>query len=696
MKLNFRIKTKEESNFVKSPEELDFSDVDLFGQEGYDASNLIQNKIKIPSSFIVTSAAFDHFLTYNNIVTGVAKLLKEVKPFNRDTAEHAAHEIKKIFDATVFPEEIIIPIQEKYSQLSESTETPLIKLIPSHIIPDEYLSQKDKNFKEITVSGIDEILTNIKEIWMNLFSAQSLEVRANKYYQGPISSGILIQKNIKNELSIKAYNQSSDLGDKRFIDIKCVYGLKYNESFFEENCDMYRISREENMIINTYVNEQKTMYIFDRQMTRGNYVKQANVSSAWVNIKKLDDQKIEEVMRIVKTLEKIYDAELEIEIALEGGELFVENIIEHKIEISEDENITVQAAPAPVVEVKKAWRAQELPQKTTEVKSSDKKMTKSRISELAKEIIEVTKNATSELKNFEPDLNFLKKEERDISHIVEKMPETKIDSTKMIFLNISNFRSEYLNASKNFDGGFLNATELVLNHNKLPEELLETPSELKRLIGDFNTDISLAAKNLSNKPLIYQFSSIGSFERKLLNVVEKKYKYDHDERFLEIPETLAIETIAVRKSRVEDGNKNIWVSIPFLRSKKNLQDIVKIIHLQGLQRSKSFKILLEIVSPMAFFSFDENDFEGFDGVIFNLDKIAKIGNYKSTVRESDYVGIIELIEKFIKKYKMDDYLISLNIPQGEKILKKIDSLKFTGIILNSLPDKNLIDELSDL
>src|SRR5690606_725355 len=107
MKLNFTIKTKEEvTNYVKFPDEIDFAEVDLFGQEGYDASNLIQGGVKIPPTFIVTSAAFDQFLTFNNIVTSMAKLLKEVKPFDRETAEHVSHEIKKIFETAVFPDDI--------------------------------------------------------------------------------------------------------------------------------------------------------------------------------------------------------------------------------------------------------------------------------------------------------------------------------------------------------------------------------------------------------------------------------------------------------------------------------------------------------------------------------------------------------------------------------------------------------------
>lgn len=690
MKLNFRIKTKEESNYVKLPEEIDFSDVDLFGQEGYDASNLIQNGIKIPPSFIVTSAAFDYFLTFNNIVTPLAKLLKEVKPFDRETAENVSQEIKRIFDSATFPDEIKYPVQEKYSNLSETTDSPLSILIPSHIIPDEFLTEKDRQHKEIVATGLDDILNHIKEIWCNLFSAQALEIRANKYYQGPISTGILIQKKIKNEVSIKAYSQSSDIGDKRFIDIKCIYGLIYNENFFEENCDIYRVAKEDGNLINTFVNEQRSMYIFDRQSSDGDHIKQANVSSAWVNIRKLDDKRLEEVVEIVKKLEEIYQTDLEVVIGLEGGELFIEGLTKHEVVIDENDEM---AAPAKGVEIK-SFAKQEPPKPQPE-----KPITKAKISELAKEIIENTKEAATDaaeqLKGFIPDLNFNKVTEQ-LQSKPGKIVEAEIDSTKMLFLNVSSFKSEYLSSVRNFDGGFINATDLVLNHSRLPEELIDSPTELRKLIGDYNIDISTAARSLNSKPLIYQFSSIGSFERKLLNVVEMKYKYDHDERFLEIPEALAIETIAVKKSRVEDGNKNIWISIPFVRNKKNLQDILKIIHLQGLQRSKSFKVFLEIVSPMTFFAFDENDFENFDGVIFNIEKIAKIGNYKSRLRETDLTGTIELIERFIKKYKLPEYVINLNVPDSQRVLKKLDHLKFSGIILNTLPDRSMIEYLSDL
>src|SRR5690606_32247864 len=139
----------------------------------------------------------------------------------------------------------------------------------------------------------------------------------------------------------------------------------------------------------TYVNEQRTMYIFDRQ-SRGDYFKRANVSSSWINIRKLEDSKIQEVIKIIKKLEDIYQNTLEVDIALEGGELFIEGISKHEVVVNDDE----MAAPAEVAPSKPQLK-QEPPKQ------------KPKISDLAKEIIQNTKDAAAEaaeqLKNFEPD-----------------------------------------------------------------------------------------------------------------------------------------------------------------------------------------------------------------------------------------------------------------------------------------------------
>lgn len=92
--------------FILIPKNLRERDFELSGREAIDLAFLVKENIPIPSSFIISTVAFDEFLVSNNLVSPIAKELKKVRPFIKQSAKEASASIKKLIMEAKLPEKL--------------------------------------------------------------------------------------------------------------------------------------------------------------------------------------------------------------------------------------------------------------------------------------------------------------------------------------------------------------------------------------------------------------------------------------------------------------------------------------------------------------------------------------------------------------------------------------------------------------
>jgi len=668
--------SKNQPEFILIPKNLRERDFELSGREAIDLAFLVKENIPIPASFIISTLAFDEFLINANLVSPIAKELKKVRPFIKQTASEAAAEIRKLIMGARLPEKLQADLEFAYTKLSLNNETPIVTLITSNIIDEKFIPQPNLNNDEVLLQGLDDLVHQIKSSWAKLFNDEAIEFRANGYYKGEISVGLIIQKLIRAEVSGIA--NSATVFSKDEIEVRAVYGIE-NEQF-NEFSDGYVVEKKAFEIINKHIVPQDHMFIHELKPDSRKKFLKVELSANWKKNQKLDDETVIFISKITKKIEILFKQDVSIKWGIEAGEIYILAlnplelpVIEHKKEKIHDK---------PVLKIKeKEPNIEKLAKEVRDIVSG--KEEEAIIDDFVIDVVEERKM----------DFPLLKKDKAPEDEKIRYMDDFLLDMG--VYLDISKMNTKHLSALDYFNGSFFDGTEMILNNNILPEEYSTNQKVLTNLLEKYSLDLSTAARCAIHKPMIYQLSSISNFELKLLGIDENKYKYNLDERFIDYPESLGLEIMSIKKSRLTHNSRNVNVSIPAVRNLSNLEDIEKVFNASGLKRASNFRIYAEVSIPSFIFELDRIDKNRIDGIIVNYSKLLKALTFRSEVREVDHVVGFKTLEllKSIASHKNMELIIRLN-NYNEDLIKHIHSLKPQQIIFTSIPSESTLGFIS--
>jgi phosphoenolpyruvate synthase/pyruvate phosphate dikinase len=704
--------------YVLNTKNIKDKDFELVGSGAIDNSILMTEGILTPPSFVVTSIAFDDFLTSANLVESIARSLAKVRPFIRETARDASEEISSLILNAKFPSIMAEPIAYAYQNLVDHNEQPIVSMIPSHIIDQQFIPNAKSITENVVIKGINDLLYNIKLAWLSMFTTEAIETRSNTYYQGAISLGLIIQKKVRPEVSGLAYSVEHDQINRNISQVNALYGVEHS-SILINNSDTYKVNKKDSKVIERNIMPQEYMYVTKLKFEKNEdpYIK-VEISPAWKNTQKIDDSKIINISKIVSKIETKFNTPVELNWGIETGDIYVLNI-----------------RPQIITEAKPKLKDQK-EQKSkihTELDGDKKKdnTDKPNIKELTEEIQAIVENKTSESMQSSPSITdeieeevrpeetrseltrseltrseeiatakpiTLPKVEQDKNSDNIKLQQTNgFNIRTPLYLDISTMNSRVLTALNNFSGSFFDATEMVLNNNVLPEEYRGNNAKLGELIEKYATDISIAAKSAGAKQLIYQFSTISEYELKLLGVDEGKYRYNHDERFIDYPEALTVEAIAIKKALSNYDTKNLSICFPGIRNLNNLEDLKKVITTQGLKKNANLKFYCEVAIPSFIFEFDKIGKSDINGIIVNYTKLLKLTTFRTELRDIDHsVGFkeLQLLKTLTSEKNMELFVRMDNY--ADHIIDEVIKLNPTGIIFTNVPSKKTLENIEHM
>ncbi len=690
-------------------------DLDLVGREAIENSLIIREGIPTPMSFIVTSSAFDDFLTASDLVDPISKALKEVRPFIKHTAKDASDKITRIINAAQFPTILERPIIESYRNLSH-IEQPFVTVQASNIIDPKFVPNTQNDHVAVNIRGEKALLDAIKKAWSSLFSIEAIELRTNGYYQGPISTGVVIQKMVRSEISGRVYSVAPNTFDQSIIEIHAIYGINNENIDITTNADIYKLDKKTGKFIEKTIIPQDYMLVRRGKANENeNPDIQVEISHGWKKQQKVDDNRILRIGLGAKRLENLLNTPIEISWGIEAGELYFFIVKEIDMPKAKLQTKSLESTRIDTNEPKEDIAVDRF------AKKSEPKKEKPNFNNLIREVkaivsgekelvFEHTKIKPLDKPLFEdqdeiiPNVilpNTVEKtntEEKKIQQHyqydpipVEKVT-TNYETITPLYLDISKMNSGVLTSLNNFKGAYYNGTEMVLNNNVLPEEIKSETHRLSEMVERYSVDITTAAKS-TNGNLIYLFSNITEVEWKLLDIAEGKYKYTSDERFIDHPEALIVEAFAVKKARNLMGSRNIHICFPAVRNMKNLMDLKQIVSLQGLRRTASLKMYAEVAIPSLIFELSKLEKNDIDGLIINYDRLLRLSVFRSQIREVDHNVVLEqikMIQLLSRDKKLEIYINLSEVAFQEKIIKELILLKPTGLIFKNAPPDSII------
>jgi len=631
-------------------------DLELVGREAIQNSFLHRQKIPTPSSFVVTSRAFDDFLTATQLVEPIMELISKV---NSNNYPETSRSIQKLILEKQIPSIIERPIVEAYKNLGLGGALPFVSLEISNIISPEFVHENSHHHVALNVYGVDQFIDSLKRSWAELFSIEATRLRIEKNYEGVLTLSVVVQKMIRPEVSGSVYCQEKD--SDKFIYVNAMYGLENinKDSLYAK--DIYKVATDTFEIVERNIIQQTEMHVRKGKSKVGedpNMV--VKISTEWQGSAKLDDERIVKLAELTLKINQYLNKKIELSWGIEAGEINIFNIhdsvIKGKLEIEKKDKPSVLPIQPLVTQVEE--------QKESDIKQTPLAESLGKVTIENQIDIVVPPLATSEAVREEIYTELIASEP-----LVEK-PEIKL--LTQIYVNTGNMMSDTLSQTDKWKKAYIHGNDLILNNQNLPEKS-KTQQEILGYIANLSLQLNNVSRIINGGDLIYSLSAIDSYTLKLLGEDDNAVKGFYDERFITNDESLLIEVSAVKKSRNEAKNRNISLTISAVRSYENLLKIKRLISSEGLRRSPSFKMFAEVCIPSFVFDLEKIDSDDIDGFIIDLEKKTKNSLLKTNLADNDYCVILEVLKKIkqIAKEKKLILGIKLDTKLSNKIFKEI-------------------------
>lgn len=646
------------------------TEYDYIGEEAAQLKNISDAGILIPQTYLITTNAFDEFIQANGFVDFILDRLAEIE-VNPKLIRKNSKEIQKRLLSGQLSSGLKQEITDVYKKMSGLSKVA-VEIQPSFL--NKTLSSSYKGNPEFkSVYGLENIFESVKQIWVNMFSEESLLYREEARYEGPLTLAVLIKKDPMVEVSVLV-DAVSPTSEQNQIEMEAIAG---NISpLFEGKLvgDRYVYSLKEKEIKEKSITEQKWMEVY--RFTKDKFKREkVDISKVWKSRPKLSDNQIQKVGLIIKQLKSLFENTSTVVLGIEMGRIIVLNITQ--LEKAKSSNFGDSIQIVSNLDILRQKLEEEKTREPAEDQDNteafaeaveEAAMTKLGVKE---EKIDEAKSINDYVEEVGEEIEVIK-EEKEPEEVQEIEPVNKIPTVVDVFA-LSFNSLNYKKYSRNIDGVLaLTGDKFVLDSGKKYQDLIKSKTKTVEVIVKYIMEVADKAE----VPVIYTLAS--EIYREDLNSPFGASRISGGQSLAEI------ELEAIRIVRNKNNMKNVWLAIPFIRDVNEFLEVKKLVFLSKLRRSPSFKIFAVIDNSSSALLIEDLDEAGLDGLIYDLDVLSKHTLGYFVPGKTPVSGIVRLLETSMKiagDRKIKSIVSGTSIEESYDI-KTLMNLGFTTIAVS--------------
>lgn len=662
-----------QKRFVVWFSEVDKEDIPLVGGKGANLGEMIRVGLPVPDGFIVTASAYFHFLEENKLQGKIRQIFKTLNVSDPTSLNHVSQEVKKLIVNGQIPKEIYEPIMNDYLKLGGLLKEALVAVRSSATAEDlPTASFAGQQVTFLNIKGEANVVEKVRECWASLFEPRAIFYRQEqKFDHFKVGIAVPVQKMVESEVSGVTFTIDPVTQDKKKIVIEAVWGLGEMIVQGEVTPDRYIVDKSEMKILEHAFSKQEKMLVLKDGKNM-----EVKVPSKMAAKRKLSDEKVLDLAKIAKRIEKHYYHPQDIEWGLEKGKIYIlqtrpVTTITEVSEVKKDEtavkklHLILKGDPAspgiatgPVRIITSASQigrvlAGEIlvaPQTNPDFVPAMRKAVAivtdrggrtSHAAIVSRELgipcVVGTEKGTKKLKNgLIITVNgstgeiyrggVLGKNQTKTLHLAfrdYKIPKPPIVKTATkVYVNLAEPDKAAEIAQKDVDGiGLLRAEFMMAQIGVHPKKLIHDRKQ-NVFIEKLAENLKTFCEHFAPRPVAYRASDLKTNEYRNL-IGGRAYEPEEPNpmlgyrgcfRYIHDPSVFELELTAIKKVRNKFGLRNLWLTIPFVRTVEELKEVKKILAINGLMRSPSFKLWLMVEIPSNVFLLEKFIEVGIDGV----------------------------------------------------------------------------------
>jgi pyruvate,water dikinase len=214
-------------------ESLRMTDVEVVGGKnaslGEMISQLAATGVRVPGGFATTAHAFREFLAHNGLAARIADKLATLDVDDVRSLAEAGALIRQWIVDTPLPAALEAAIREQFQRLSADNPAASFAVRSSATaedMPDASFAGQQETF--LNVTGIEDVLHRIKEVFASLYNDRAISYRVHKgYTHAEVALSAGVQRMVRSDLGAAGvlFTIDTESGFKDVVFITSSYGL---------------------------------------------------------------------------------------------------------------------------------------------------------------------------------------------------------------------------------------------------------------------------------------------------------------------------------------------------------------------------------------------------------------------------------------------------------------------------------------
>jgi pyruvate,water dikinase len=214
-------------------EQLRMTDVEAVGGKnaslGEMISQLAATGVRVPGGFATTAHAFREFLRHGGLAARIAARLESLDTDDVRALAEAGAEIRQWVVDTPFPADLEAAIRAQFERLvadNPGASFAVRSSATAEDLPDASFAGQQETF--LNVSGIDDVLHKVKEVFASLYNDRAISYRVHKgFAHADVALSAGVQRMVRSDLGSAGvmFTIDTESGFKDVVFITSSYGL---------------------------------------------------------------------------------------------------------------------------------------------------------------------------------------------------------------------------------------------------------------------------------------------------------------------------------------------------------------------------------------------------------------------------------------------------------------------------------------
>jgi pyruvate,water dikinase len=321
-------------------ENLRMSDVEVVGGKNASLGEMISQLpqgVRVPTGFATTAHAFRQFLAYAGLADKISAKLKALNVEDVRALAAVGAEIRAMVEAQPFPADLEKAIRDEFAKLSAGNAKASVAVRSSATaedLPDASFAGQQETF--LNVTGIDEVLHKMKEVFASLYNDRAISYRVHKGFAHDVvalSAGV--QRMVRSDTGAAGvmFTIDTESGFKDVVFITSSYGLGETVVQGAVNPDEYYVFKPtlkagKKSVVRRNLGSKLIQMVFstpEEKKASGKLVKTIDVPAELRNRYSLTDAEVEQLAKYALIIEQHYGRPMDIEWGKDGtdGQLYI-------------------------------------------------------------------------------------------------------------------------------------------------------------------------------------------------------------------------------------------------------------------------------------------------------------------------------------------------------------------------------------